>query len=468
MKVKMITTGLHKKFRLIIYLGCIFSVSIVVIIGIMSMHYLNEQDKLAQLMDRNYKVIAGINRIQSRLNQISKSTNAVDEWLAGMSLSNANIDKSDLLREFALLDDILSADRSQQKRMTLLKSRISELFAIWQSDNTTPASSKLDIYRQRIQEDGKMEEVRNVVNDVNHAEQQLLLQRRIENKQLTEQIKWVAPLAILLVLAVVISLVAVIINELKYRRNALEKEQEISKLKSSFVSLASHEFRTPLSSVLLSENLIRRYLEKSDTQNVLKHCAKIESSVKNLITILEDFLSLEKLESGKVQPAYHELDLRALGQDIVDDMQVMVKSSQQLSYQHLGSEDPVLLDEHLIKNSIINLVSNAIKYAGDNASIFVRTEISPEKVTITVGDNGIGISEKDQKNLFKPFFRVNGNGNIPGTGLGLNIVMRYVKLMKGSLNVSSRPNEETLFTMSFQHTDDGVILNLPGSKRFRN
>ncbi|HVS92031.1 MAG TPA: HAMP domain-containing sensor histidine kinase [Mucilaginibacter sp.] len=446
----MLKKNLHNKFHLIVYWGCAISVLIVLIVGAVSLHYVNQQEKMDQWMDRNYKVIASINLMQYRLNEIGRTKNS----LAGVSInrdSNLNSSKNGLLSQFNVLSDILSTDSGQKRRVILLKDRIDRLFTMWQSDNFAGRPSEANIYRQTIRQDEMMEQVRKVINDINYAEQQLLLKKRTENRLLTDQIKWVTISATILMLAVVISLVALIINELKYRKYALEREQETSKLKSNFVSLASHEFRTPLSSVSLSVNLIRRYLEKNDSQNITKHCDKIEGSVKNLITILEDFLSLEKLETGKVQATYRPFDLRALSEEIVNDMRIIAKPAQSLSYQHSGSDGLVFLDEHLIKNSLINLVSNAIKYAGDNAEIIVRTENRSGKVTITVSDNGAGISEKDQRSLFQPFFRANNNASIPGTGLGLNIVMRYVKLMKGSVTVSSVPNKETSFTLSFQH-----------------
>ncbi|HVW15496.1 MAG TPA: ATP-binding protein [Mucilaginibacter sp.] len=446
----MLKKNLHNKFHLIVYWGCAISVLIVLVVGAVSLHYVNQQQKMDQWMDRNYKVIASINLMQYSLNEIGRTRNS----LAGTSFStdsNLNISKNGVVSQFNVLSDILSADTVQKRRVKLLKDRIDRLFTMSQSEDVADRSSETNIYRQTIRLDEMMEQVRKVINDINHTEQQLLLKKRTENRLLTDQIKWVTISATALMLAVVISLVALIVNELKYRKYALEREQETSKLKSNFVSLASHEFRTPLSSVSLSVNLIRRYLEKNDSQNITKHCDKIEGSVKNLITILEDFLSLEKLETGKVQATYRPFDLKVLSEEIVNDMRIIAKPAQSLSCQHTGNDGLVSLDEHLIKNSLINLVSNAIKYAGDNAEIVVRTENRSGKVTITVSDNGAGISEKDQKGLFQPFFRANKNATIPGTGLGLNIVMRYVKLMKGSVTVSSIPNKETSFTLSFQH-----------------
>ncbi len=215
--------------------------------------------------------------------------------------------------------------------------------------------------------------------------------------------------------------------------------------------MASHEFRTPLSSVLLSASLIEKYVEKPDVANVLKHTGRIKGSVQLLTSILNDFLSLERLEAGKITVNKEKLNLVQLAEEITEEMQLICKSNQHIVYQHTGAVGEFALDANLIKNCIINLVSNAIKYSGENTFIEFNTEITAEYCTITVKDNGIGIPEEDQKNLFEPFFRANNTGNIPGTGLGLNIVKRYVALMDGQVNCQSALHNGTVITLSFKN-----------------
>lgn len=233
---------------------------------------------------------------------------------------------------------------------------------------------------------------------------------------------------------------------------SLAKEKELNQLKSRFVSMASHEFRTPLSSVQLSASLIEKYVVKPDVTNVLKHTARIKGSVQLLTSILNDFLSLERLEAGKVAANTKNINLVQLAEEITEEMQLICKANQHIVYQHTGSTGEFSLDANLIKNCIINLISNAIKYSGENTFIEFNTEISSEGCTITVKDNGIGIPEEDQKSLFEPFFRANNTGNIPGTGLGLNIVKRYVALMDGRVTCQSAVHTGTVITLSFQHT----------------
>lgn len=230
---------------------------------------------------------------------------------------------------------------------------------------------------------------------------------------------------------------------------SLEKEKELNQMKSRFVSMASHEFRTPLSSVQLSAVLIEKYAEPYDNIHIKKHVGKIKNAVGNLTTILNDFLSLERLEAGRVEPAFTSFDLVKLSEEVTEEMQMIAKEDQNIIYQHTGLENMVDLDQNLLRNCMINLISNAIKYSGEHTFIEFNTEISDSKCTVMISDNGIGIPEADQTNMFQPFFRANNTGNIPGTGLGLNIVMRYARLMYGELHFESEVNKGAKFTLSF-------------------
>lgn len=230
---------------------------------------------------------------------------------------------------------------------------------------------------------------------------------------------------------------------------SLEKEKELGQLKSRFVSMASHEFRTPLSSVQLSATLIDKYAHKQDLVNIEKHVKKIKGSVELLTNILNDFLSLERLETGQTLVRFGEINLVKFSEEIIEEMRTITKQNQNIVYQHTGNKDAVSLDPNLLKSAIINLISNSIKYSGENTFIEFNTELSDNKCTIEVKDNGIGIPIEEQKYLLEPFFRANNTGKIPGTGLGLNIVKRYVTLMNGDITWISKQDEGTTFKLTF-------------------
>lgn len=202
--------------------------------------------------------------------------------------------------------------------------------------------------------------------------------------------------------------------------NSLEKEKELSRMKSRFVSMASHEFRTPLSSMQLSVVLIEKYLQISDDEQILKHLHKVKHSITGLNSILNDFLSLEKLDSGIVEAQYESFDILQFCEEIAEEMQLISKEDQIIIYQHSGSEKIVRLDQNLLRNCLINLISNAIKYSGEHTLIEFFSEVNEEQYVFSIKDNGLGIPEEDQPFLFQPFFRAHNTGNIPGTGLGLH------------------------------------------------
>lgn len=239
---------------------------------------------------------------------------------------------------------------------------------------------------------------------------------------------------------------------------ALEKEKQLNRMKSRFVSMASHEFRTPLSSMQLSAVLIEKYLQTSDNIQILKHLHKIKNAIASLNSILNDFLSLEKLDTGIVKPHFDSFDIVKFSEELTEEMQLITKEDQIIIYQHTGSESDVNLDQNLLRNCLMNLISNAIKYSGEHTLIEFSTEINEDRYVFSVKDNGIGIPEEDQSGLFQPFFRAHNIGNIPGTGLGLNIVQRYVNLMDGLVHFESKSNKGTEFTLSFQKN---LINNTP-------
>ncbi|MVN92932.1 PAS domain-containing sensor histidine kinase [Mucilaginibacter aquatilis] len=230
---------------------------------------------------------------------------------------------------------------------------------------------------------------------------------------------------------------------------SLEKEKELNQLKSRFVSMASHEFRTPLSAIQLSAVLIEKYAQQAESSNIKKHVTKIKAGVNNLTSILNDFLSLEKLEAGKTHAVSSTFDVLKFGEEITEEMQLVAKQDQNIIYQHTGTGNTVTLDRSLLKNCVVNLIGNAIKYSGENTFIEFNTELSASEFTITVKDNGIGIPPEDQKHLFEAFFRAHNTGNIPGTGLGLNIVTRHVALMDGQIHFKSAVNQGTSFVLTF-------------------
>lgn len=232
-------------------------------------------------------------------------------------------------------------------------------------------------------------------------------------------------------------------------QRALEEEKELNELKSRFVSMASHEFRTPLTSILSSATLISKYTDESTQAKRIKHVHRIQSSVRNLTNILNDFLSLSKLEEGKIAHNPNYFNLKPSIEEVIEEVEAMMKPQQKIVYQHNGQTDSIFLDEKLLHNILSNLLSNALKYSNEGQTIDLSSRVTDVSITIKVQDYGIGIPPKDQIRLFKRFFRAENVANIQGTGLGLNIVKRYLKLMGGTITFESQLNQGTTFTVVF-------------------
>ena len=229
----------------------------------------------------------------------------------------------------------------------------------------------------------------------------------------------------------------------------MEKEKEVNDLKSRFVSMASHEFRTPLSTVLSSVSLLSKYTTTEDQSKRDKHIDRIKSSVKTLTDILNEFLSLGRIEEGKVEMNPEVFDIVEFINGMNNEMSDLLKPGQNFIFNHKGNTESYT-DTNLIKHIMINLISNAIKFSPENASIIIDAEVTTTHTKISITDKGIGIPLSDQVHLFERFFRATNVTNIQGTGLGLHIVGRYVELLNGTIHCHSEFENGSSF-----------IINLP-------
>jgi len=230
---------------------------------------------------------------------------------------------------------------------------------------------------------------------------------------------------------------------------ALNKEIQLNELKSRFVSMASHEFRTPLSTIMSSVALISKYESTDQQDKRMKHVDRIKSAVVNLTGILNDFLSLSKIEEGKIEIKRSEVDIEKLCDEVKEEVKGMCKGAQHIDHIIKGNPKVIWSDPRIIKNVLFNLVSNAIKYSDDRIECTVSFE--PDRLYIHIQDWGMGIPEQEQKMLFDRFFRASNVENIQGTGLGLNIVKRYVNLLRGDITFESKEGEGSLFKVSIPY-----------------
>lgn len=230
---------------------------------------------------------------------------------------------------------------------------------------------------------------------------------------------------------------------------ALEKEKELGELKSRFVSMASHQFRTPLSTVLSSAYLLGQYKESEEQPKRDRHIDRIISSVNLLTDILNDFLSLGKIEEGKIQTRFVEMDLINFIEGILAEMRAIAKPGQEIVLEHKGSSK-LSLDATLMKQILQNLIGNAIKFSPENSVISIKSKLEKKGLEISITDSGMGISEVDKRQLFQRFFRATNATNIQGTGLGLHIVAKYAEMMNGVIKCESELGKGSTFTLNFE------------------
>jgi len=237
--------------------------------------------------------------------------------------------------------------------------------------------------------------------------------------------------------------------------DALSKEKELNEIKSRFVSMASHEFRTPLSTILSSASLLQKYRRDEDQAHRDKHIRRIKDSVKHLNDMLEDFLNLGKIEEGRVFTEVVVFDVKEFLHDVFDEMKISLKMGQQLKFSFEG-ENFFATDKRLLKNVLINLLSNAIKFSDLHKTIEISVDNSSTFMILQVKDQGIGIAKEDLPHLFSTFYRGKNAVNIPGTGLGLHIVKRYVDMLEGSITLTTALNEGTTFNIGLPNLKELV------------
>lgn len=229
--------------------------------------------------------------------------------------------------------------------------------------------------------------------------------------------------------------------------NALKREKELNEMKSRFVTLASHEFKTPLSVILSSTSLIAKYQGTEMEEKKMKHIHRIKSNVNNLKQLLDDFLSIEKLEAGIIRNNPQKIDLPGFVGETIQEMTEECKPGQKIVLEMEGDRQTVFLDGHLLRNVLNNLLSNAIKYSPADSEIQVTVRSDAGQLAFTVRDKGIGIPPAEQEHLFQRFFRASNTTGIAGTGIGLSIVKKYLDLMGGGIHFRNVPDGGTEFTV---------------------
>jgi PAS domain S-box-containing protein len=235
-------------------------------------------------------------------------------------------------------------------------------------------------------------------------------------------------------------------------RQSLEKEKELGELKSRFVSIASHEFRTPLATIQAASDLLKHYSHKMTEQKRIERLDKIQAEVKNMTSLLEEVLIIGKAEAGKLELHPTSVDLKEFCCGIIDDAYHSLGTKHHIDFSSEGDCYNAVVDAKLLRQIVDNLISNAIKYSPQGGEVGFHLVCRPEQITIEISDPGIGIPQEDINQIFDSFYRSGNVGNISGTGLGLTIAKASVELHGGSLTVESEVNVGTTFTVTIPNS----------------
>jgi PAS domain S-box-containing protein len=233
----------------------------------------------------------------------------------------------------------------------------------------------------------------------------------------------------------------------KQLTEALAKEKELNELKTRFLSLVSHEFKTPLSSILTSITLLGKYTQTEQQEKRDKHVTTIRNKVKYLDTILNDFLSVERLDSGKVNYKIEEFPLSKLVNEVVYDANMLLKAGQKIRYPENIDDLILKFDEKTLELALSNLIHNAIKYSPEDSTIDILVKNGSNNIQLQVVDRGMGIPKEDQKHIFDRYFRAENALLTQGTGIGLNIAKQHLENLGATLEFSSEENSGSTFTV---------------------
>jgi len=230
--------------------------------------------------------------------------------------------------------------------------------------------------------------------------------------------------------------------------SALKKEKELNELKTKFLSLVSHEFKTPLSGILTSAMLLGKYKLTDQQDKRDKHVKTITDKVHYLNNILNDFLSIEKLETGKINYKFSTFKLSKVVNEVVYNANMLLKEGQKINYPDNIDEMSLYQDEKIVELALSNLVHNAIKYSSENTVVDIKVTQEEQMTTFIISDNGIGIPLIDQKSIFNRYFRAENALLTQGTGIGLNIVKNHLENLGGAIHFVSEENKGSTFTIN--------------------
>ncbi|MBW4621634.1 MAG: CHASE3 domain-containing protein [Cyanosarcina radialis HA8281-LM2] len=361
------------------------------------------------------------------------------------------------------LERQMTSNPNQQQRLNQLNSSIARRMVLsrrslelkQQDSLSADADSAMQVSLQAASNQNRRQ-IRQTIDQM-QQEEQTALAVWIEQSQ--SSIRWrmaIEATSTFLTFAILFGIYAVLYRQMMKRyqaetdRLALAKAKELGELKLEFFSLASHEFRTPLSLILGSAQLLEESLQPLVEKKKLKNLARIQSAARLMTQLLSDILTLARAEAGRLEFNPTLVEIQSFCLNLVEDMQLTSKVQPKIQFAHQGSRTHVWVDEKLLYSILSNLLSNAIKYSPPERDIYFRLSCEPEVLTFEIEDRGIGIPLENQQELYEPFQRGKNVKEILGTGLGLAVIKKCLDLHQGHISVKSEVGVGTTFTVTIR------------------
>jgi len=354
------------------------------------------------------------------------------------------------------LGQTLANTSSQQQRFNQLQSLINDRVKLFQQSidqyQTTPREL-LPINPLRNQIKQNRYQIHQLIEEL-QKEEELLLEIQVENSQSNLQLRMLIEiLGTLLTLAIIFGVYILLYRQMVKRQQAeatqraLAQEKELSELKLQFFSMISHEFRTPLSLIVGSAQLLEQNLKLIVEPPKLKNLYRIQVSAKAMAQLLDDVLTLARADAGKLEFNPKKTEIQTFCLNLVEDFQESSQSKRVIKFINQGSATHPWVDEKLLYSILSNLLSNAMKYSPIDSMVYFTLTCEPDAVSFQVKDSGIGIFQEDMQNLYDPFIRGKNAKEILGTGLGLAVVKKCLDLHQGEIYVESELDVGTTFTV---------------------
>lgn len=402
------------------------------------------------------------NQVLKTLTEILTSLTEAESGRRGYILSGnkAELDRYSLATErinpnVEMLQQQIAKEPNQQQRLVTLKSLINQRLALSKrsidlyekAEMTLPQAAFIaQINRNRNQ-------IRQVIAQIQTQEEQSLQQQVNQSQSSIRSQLWIDLVGTFLSFAILLSVYVLLYKQMAKRQHAeavqrtLAQEKELGELKLNFFSMVSHEFRTPLSIILGSAQLMAESDQQWTGEKRLKNLNRIQSSAKLMTQLLTDILTLTRAEAGKLEFNPEWMDLESFCLNLVEDLQLSDDRRHSIQFTSHGGCTQVRVDEKLLYSILSNLLSNAIKYSSQGSTVYFTLTCEPEAINFQIKDEGIGISPDDLRSLYKPFHRSKQVGNIAGSGLGLAVVKKCIDLHQGEIAVESTVGAGTTFTV---------------------